>query len=228
MRSIKGCLDQPFVFLLKELRRRHTNDWDRAVDDRERLFRNDIADALSAYPRLVFSSGNISITTNIGKTDIDLIAYDPVTGVAGLFQLKWQDLFAHSMRERESKKRNFLKESNEWIKKVCCWLDENEPSPLLRSCGVLKSWAEQICDVKVFVIGRNFSHFSGEAQKDLRAAWGNWARLCIVLKENPNLECPLSFVFDSFQNDSPFSRFTLESNSNRLEIEGLTVVLRSN
>lgn len=228
VRSIKGCLDQPFAFLLRELRRKYSTDWDRAVDDREHLFRRDLVDAFSVYDRIVFFTDNISITTSIGKTDIDAFAYDPMTKVAALFQLKWQDLFANEMRERESRKRNFLEKGNEWVNKVCCWLKEGKLAQTLRSCGMPKREAEGITDTRVFVLGRNSSHFSGEFQKDSRAAWGSWVRLATLLRENPMSECPLSLVFDSFQNEPPSSRFSFKPRPTELKIDGLTVVLRPN
>jgi hypothetical protein len=226
VRSVKGCLDQPFAFLLRELRRNYSKDWDKAVDHREHLFRHDLVDAFSVYDRLIFFTDNISITTSIGKTDIDAFAYDPMTGVAALFQLKWQDLFANSMKERESRKSNFLDKGNEWVNKVCAWLKEGKLAQTLRSCGMPKRAAEGITDTKVFVLGRNFSHFSGEFQKDTRAAWGSWARLATLLQENPQNECPLSFLFDSFQNEPPSSRFSFKDQPVELKIDGLTVVLR--
>jgi hypothetical protein len=228
VRSLRGCFDEPFAFLLRELRRKYVKDWDRAVDDREHLFRVDIVNAFSVYERIVFFTDNISITTSVGKTDIDAFAYDPMTKVAALFQLKWQDLFANSMRERESRKRNFLEKGNEWVNKVCCWLKEGKLARTLRSCGMPKREAEGITDTKVFVLGRNFSHFSGEFKKDTRAAWGSWARLASLLRENPSTECPLSLLFDSFQNEPPSSRFSFNPTPVEFKIKGLTVVLRPN
>jgi hypothetical protein len=44
LRLIAGCILNPFLFLLRELQRKYRGDWDRAVEDRERIFRKDLID----------------------------------------------------------------------------------------------------------------------------------------------------------------------------------------
>jgi len=134
VRCATGCLQSPFNFLLRELRRRYPSDWDSSVDAREDVFRNDLIKLFSRFERIVFFSANISITSRIGPTDIDAFAFDPLSRVAALFQLKWQDPFGASIRERESRKSNFLKGGNTWVNKISDWIASGKcPRHLSRS-----------------------------------------------------------------------------------------------
>lgn len=42
LRPIWGSLSEPFIFLLRELRRGYRSDWDNAVNGREQVFRDDL------------------------------------------------------------------------------------------------------------------------------------------------------------------------------------------
>jgi len=84
VRLVSGCCIDPFQFVLRELRRRFPKDWDRSVDDREHIFRTDLIAAFSPFQRIVFFTDNITISTDIGDTDIDAVALDPLAGVAAI------------------------------------------------------------------------------------------------------------------------------------------------
>ena len=223
VRSITGTLHNPFHFVLRELKRRFPADWDKAVDSREVLFRFDMAHAFSRFKHTVFHPRGIDISTSLGKTDIDVFAYDAVHKTAGLFQLKWQDPFCGSMRERESRKRNFLKNGNEWVGKACEWSGGREMARTLISMGLAKDIAEGIKAVKVFVVGRNFSQFSGEFETDPRAAWGNWSQVQRLLDGISVDDAPFEKLYDLLKQEIPANRAPKYLGRTELKVGGITV-----
>jgi hypothetical protein len=180
---------------------------------------------LSRYGRIVSFSDSINITTDAGKTDIDAFAFDPVAKVAGLFQLKWQEQFAGSMRERESRKSNFLKTGNAWTEKVSKWIESGRMPQTLVSLGMPKHLANAINQTRLFIIGRNFSHFSGEFQTDPRAAWGTWSQLLRLIECPGEGESPLTILFDLIRLDSPVMRSKHSGAREELEVDGLRLVI---
>ena len=132
--SIAGALSSPFDIMLAELFRRHRRDWDRAVDRREEDFRKELYDLFSdekfakaENPLKLRIEGNVA-------TDIDAALLDKTTGTLGLFQLKWQDPFGTSMRKRNTKMKNFLAETDQWVSTVSSILRET-PEVLNRQIG---------------------------------------------------------------------------------------------
>lgn len=225
VRLITGCLDNPFHFMLRELRRQFPQDWDRSVDSREHIFRDDLIMLFSHFNNIVFFTDNIDITTDIGKTDIDAFVFDPISKVVGLFQLKWQDTFAGSMRERESRKTNFLHTGNIWVEKVDKWIKSGKMPQTLISSGMPKHIANDISETRIFVIGRNFSHFSGECHTDSRAAWGTWSQL-LRLGESPAVgRSPLTILFDLIRADMPITRAKRPEEREEIQITGLNLVI---
>ncbi len=206
IRLVTGCLHNPFHFMLRELKRRCPADWDKAVDSREDLFRIDLAHEFSRFNGVLFHPASIDISTSLGKTDIDVFAYDRENKTVGLFQLKWQDPFCGSMRERESKKRNLLVNGNEWVGKVSEWASGPEMTKTLIGLGMPKQEAANIKSAKLFVLGRNFSKFSGEFQTDLRAAWGHWSQVQRLLEGTRLTESPFEKLFELMQSENPSDR----------------------
>jgi hypothetical protein len=92
--------------MLHQLRRCYRSDWDFAVNGREQRFRDELYALLGKPSRRALDS-NINLKLG-GKrvTDIDAAVWDTKTGTLGLFQLKWQDLFGNSMRQRSSRMKN--------------------------------------------------------------------------------------------------------------------------
>jgi hypothetical protein len=224
VRSIHGCLENPFQFMLRELHRKFPTDWDKSVDAREAIFRNDLFHIFTSFNRVVCFTDNVNISTSAGKTDIDALAVDVVSKVVGVFQLKWQDLFASSMRERESKKTNFLKTGNAWVKRVSQWLIEGKMSETLISLGLPKELATQIKTARLFVLGRNFSHFSGDCPMDERAAWGTWPQVLRLLEVKAVGESPITILHDQLISDSPYKRAQKPKNREEVKIPGMTLI----
>ena len=224
VRLITGCLHNPFHFMLRELRRRFSSDWDSSVASREHVFRNDLIALLSRFNRLVCFTDNIDVSTTIGKTDVDALAFDPVSKIVGLFQLKWQEPFGGSMRERESRKTNFLHTGNAWIEKVSRWIDEGKMPQTLVSLGMPKSVANNIRETRLFVLGRSFSHFSGEFEIDSRAAWGSWPQLLRLVETEAKGKSPLTVLYDLIKADAPTTRAKRPIECETIKIDGLTLV----
>jgi hypothetical protein len=225
VRSIIGCTHNPFHFMLRELKRKHPLDWDKSVDQREHAFRDDLIRLFSGFGRIVFFTDNIDINSSSGKTDIDVFAYDPHNKIAGIFQLKWQDAFGGSMRERESRKRNFLQGGNAWVEKVISWHEEGRMPGVLASLGMPSEMAKEIESIRVFVLGRTFSHFSGEYPIDSRAAWGNWFQVLRLFDKKVDSASPITSLYELLIADSPVHRTSKPFQLQGIKVAGLTIVM---
>ncbi|WP_338557093.1 hypothetical protein [Paenibacillus sp. KS-LC4] len=202
-----GFMAQPVLFMLGELRRHYQKDWDRALDKREEIFRNDL---YSLFPLDRFLKINRPIVIKLDRkvlTDIDGFIYDQDTGTLALFQLKWQEPFANSMFERNSRKKNFEQESTHWIEAISNWLLDKSSEELASSFGLKSNAFKDYKRSRLFVIGRNFSQFSGNELPDERAAWGMWPQLMRLLLENSYTENDtLNCLFNLLIKDSPIGK----------------------
>lgn len=173
IRTVNGCLNNPFQFLNFELKRRWPEDYFEAVTQREDRFRRDIF-RLFPDEYIVKVPRQINIKVNGCRTDIDCVIYDARTKTLGLFQLKWQEPFAHSLKKRRNSSEEFYK-ANKWVDRVCSWLDAVGEKQLLTSLQVtrLKPTARAVSAVHIFVIGRYAAHFTN-GEPDGRAVWGSW------------------------------------------------------
>lgn len=186
LRSLKGAQDNPFAFLMKEIRRKYVKDWDKSVDEREIRFRDNLVEVFSPYSHIVpFKDAfNLKNKKRI-VTDIDAVFFDKKNGNLILIQLKWQDPFI-GLTERFSRKTNFIKNGNKWIEDVGNWLKENDKQSLLEKISEKTDKVGVVKNVYLFVIGRYFSDFSGVDERDSRAAWTNWARFIELIEANRN------------------------------------------
>jgi hypothetical protein len=80
-----------------------------------------------------------------------------------------QSYFGNSMRERESRKKNLLHTANQWVDAVSAWLARARPEDVA-TVFELDRTVSQVESCRIFVIGRNFAHFSGPGEPDSRAA----------------------------------------------------------
>lgn len=212
IKSFAGACTQPYYFMLRALKLRFLDEWNAATDAREEVFRDEIYELLSAY-ELEFVRKPIVLRTPKGQTDIDAAILDSSAGVLGLFQLKWQEPYGHSMRERASRKQNFEK-ANQWVDRLTSWLDVRNPMDATRALG----FAEVLCDrvkcVRLIVLSREHSHFSGPNELDPRAAWGNWFQtLRLVATQRPR-EDPIGFLWGALRTrteDGPAPRKSVGS-----------------
>ena len=207
VRSVAGVLANPWDFLVTELRARFPADWDRAVSRRESMFRKELYD-LFPEQRFLKVSGPVRVRYGDGgvRTDIDATIYDRSTGHLGLFQLKWQDGFGSSMRMRESRKSNLMDKGNAWVEAVHSWLLNADSRTLTQHFRLSAKSNLSVDDSRLFVIGRNFAHFSGSSGADDKAAWGMWPQLVRLIVEAPSRDDPIGHLFDELRRDKPHAR----------------------
>ena len=218
-----GCQNNPFMFLHRELRRKYPKDWDSAINEREKVFRNELYELFKCH-NLLKVDRNIVLKEK-GKfiTDIDACLLDPVNGILGVFQLKWQDPFASSMRERASKKKNFIDDCTMWIDAVETWLEKRDYKEIAKLFGFRFNDMEKIKRVCFFVMGRNFAHFSGDTLPDSRAAWGGWAQVVRLFENNDYGSNEIAGLYDSLIKDSPFHKVSRIENEEILTLGDITV-----
>jgi hypothetical protein len=206
LKSVAGCLNAPFDFLGASLRNKYPGDFDKAVSLREKVFRSEL---YSLFPQreIIRIPSQIKIRHDDRVvTDIDAAIFDPRNNIGGLFQLKWQEPFGPSIRVRDSRKKNFLAATTAWIEQTLDFVRHLTPRKLADSFGIKLSDAELIKYFRLFVIGRNFSHFSGELAPDERAAWGLWPQLLHLAAEQYDRANPLGGLYHGLKRTSPFRK----------------------
>src|SRR5690606_31271391 len=103
----------------------------------EERFRNELFH-MFPYPNLIKIPKGVDIKIDGRKTDIDAVIFDTKTMTLGLFQLKWQDPYRKSMRERFSRISNLFKKASEWVEKVEYWLTNTDPNNILDTLDLKK------------------------------------------------------------------------------------------
>lgn len=178
IRSIAGCLNNPFSLLNRELKRKYKKDYDKALNNRENRFRKQL---FSFFPHehIIKIPREINISFRGMKTDIDAVAFDTKTGTLGLFQLKWQDPFGNSMTERFSRISNLFPKAYEWIQKMRFWIFNNSYETIINSLQIDRYYNGKtpINDICVFIIARNAINFTGIEHQDETVAWSTWYQL---------------------------------------------------
>jgi hypothetical protein len=207
IRSTFGCLDRPIFFLNRELKRKYPKDYFNAVNNREIRFKEQLYSFFN-QERIVRVQKNVNIKNDNDATDIDAVIFDKERNILGLFQLKWQDTFYTSMRERFSRITNLVPKSVEWIDKVNNWLKSNDSKTILKTLKI-NNTSDKIENVYLFVISRNHVHFTNQKLDD-RAFWAYWyqvieasAKVKDPLNTNPIAEfaAKLKFFSPSFRKD---------------------------
>jgi len=218
-----GSLTEPFMFLLRELRRRYRSDWDSAVNTRERVFRDDLYALFRSGRFHKLARSAVLKSGGTTTTDVDALIFDRQTGEVGIFQLKWQDFFGNSMRERESKKRNLLNTGNRWIERVFKWLSSVDSKTLAQTFDLSRDDAKKIRSFRVFMLGRNAAFFSGDWKPDTRAAWGIWYQVLRLMSNLPNSDSPIENLFRALQEDSPLKKPSPEFELDEVQIGNTTI-----
>lgn len=212
IRSIAGCLNNPFSLLNRELKRKYRYDYDEAVNRREDRFRKEL---FMFFPddRIIKMPKGINISFKGAKTDIDAVVFDSKTGTLGLFQLKWQDPFAKDMKERYSRMSNLFPKANEWVRKMKFWVTNNTSKTIINSLQIdkhLKGKIE-IKEVCAFVISRNQMNFTGMEIEDETVAWSSWYQLIeSQARFKTNIDDPIREMFVKIKSFSPEKRMNLE------------------
>ena len=82
--SALGLLGEPFVFLTRELRRRHAREYHNSAHLREHVFRMDLY-RLFADRRFILSPGRVELKrSGEARTDLDALVFDRKTGTLGI------------------------------------------------------------------------------------------------------------------------------------------------
>ncbi len=223
--SIAGQLIGGEDSMTRELKLRFGADWDRAVNGRESVFLNDLY-GLFHSPRFFNLDRQVKIKSQGALiTDIDAVVYDQETGTLALFQLKWQDSFGGSMSRRNSKMKNLTGEGNQWVERMTDWIGERSLNRLPAALGLEKELTTAIRDVRLFVIGRNFSRFSGPIAITDSASWGTWPQVVRLLNEFGRSGDPLQSLHDALHLGSPVHREVESPAELRFEIGQWAVVI---
>jgi len=187
IQSSFGCEGNPYYFMNNELKRAFPNDYFKAVNEREQYFREQL---YYIFDDNKYMKVNKSVIIKINRihTDIDAAILNKFTGTLALFQLKWQDPFGKSMKQRNSRMKNFYPKTVEWIDKISAWIDQNDQRLVLSSLGFDRVSAYS--KILLFVVNRNAAHFSGLGA-DKRVAWCTWYQVL-----NANSKIPASFIDD--------------------------------
>jgi hypothetical protein len=204
IRPVSGCLIEPFQCMVRNLRADYRNDWDRHVNERELFFRNDLFDLFSQTWLIKIPKSVVLKRGGRNLTDIDALIVDKKNRVAGLFQLKWQDGFGHSMRERSARMKNFCREAGSWTDAVANFLSNSTSEEVNRTLGLPKSSPPTEC--RLFVVGRYFAHFSGDASPDDRALYGVWPQLIRLMRADSGVADPIRTLHSALTVDSPLKR----------------------
>jgi len=198
MKSTLGATSNPFFFMLRELQRRYRRDWDRAVDAREAVFRTELYGFFEPE-RFFVQERRVAIRSGGREiTDVDAVIVDRHTGTLGLFQLKWQDPFGNSMRERKSRQKNINTAGQRWVAVVTDWLASGASAA--EACGIPPPL--KVAAVRLFVLGRNFAQFSDDAEKNDNAAWGAWPNAMRFLMEKCNSHDPLESLYQLLRDET--------------------------
>ncbi|WP_375416787.1 hypothetical protein [uncultured Hymenobacter sp.] len=187
LRSVAGCMINPFQLLNYELKRRYEKDYFRAVNNREVQFRRDLFNFFPQEHIIKLNKG-MMLSTPLGSTDIDAVLYDRHAGTAALIQLKWPDGYGDSMRRRQSAMTNYYSKANEWVEKVHSWVKTPNARTTFFDKLQIQVAGEERASFKGFyiiVLNRYTAHFtSGEPSE--KAAWGSWAQLIATLATGMN------------------------------------------
>lgn len=186
-----GYIGNTCTFLVTELKRKYRKDWDKAVNQREAKFQQDLY-ALLPEPRYIRGRENVTLRSSNGSTatDIDAVLLDTTANCLYLFQLKWFDIFGLGLKERQSKLTNLLK-ANKWVDQVSSWVSTLSQRELFIRLGLHKHLPSTTVEVQLFVLTRNSARFSGPHKYDERAAWIAWPRLVRLVAESSDHPAPL-------------------------------------
>jgi hypothetical protein len=225
--SVAGSQINPFGFLNRELKRRFERDYFVAVNEREGIFRRQLYDIFQSdhYCRC---EKPLNVNSEVGITDIDAAIYDKDAEVLGIFQLKWQDVFGRSVKERCSRITNLYPQAIGWIDKVENWIALNKHLDPFKRAFSLSAFAPK--KIFIFVICRHNTYFTGY-EVDKRAAWSSvWNLLKVlnskVLEDSANRIETLYSELKRIERDVN-TRKMYESGEEKYAISGYTIVIRT-
>jgi len=219
--SLTGLLGEPFLFLTRELKRRHSYEYHTASHLHEEVFRQDLYQLFSDK-RFVRSAGSVELRGVRGDltTDVDALIFDRKTGVLALFELKSQDLFAYSRQER-IRQRDYFYNAGKQVLACVQWLNRNGASALLTRLDPKQVKRLKVQKTYIFVLGRYLAHFFDGPEFDRRAAWGTWPQVLRLVNEVPfgaEEANPIQSLYNKLVKDTP-----LTPSSPVLDVQEITI-----
>lgn len=204
IKSICGCLDRPFEFMLDELRQQFPREWDANTKLREEQFRNELYSYFENDRYHKINRG-IVIKEN-GKiiTDIDGCIIDKITGDIAFIQLKWQDLAYDSNKSVFSKAKNFNEKTSGWVQAVRAWIDTVTEKKIADSLGINMKYIKKD-KIKLFVIGRFNGNYSGDEILDRDVAWGQWYQIIHIMMQLNDKDSNIIELYEKLRRKNPFN-----------------------
>lgn len=205
LRSFTGCIYRPIDFMLSELKRQYSKDWDRNTREREQLFRNELYKYFD-NKRFIKYDRSIDIYDN-GRiiTDIDACILDKETGDIAFIQLKWQDSIYESTRSFISKRKNYIEKSKKWVSDIEQWINtvsEKRIADFLQLSPQLINKDK----IKLFVIGRHNGNYSTNEKPNSNTAWCQWYNLLELIGTLTSESITITRLFDLVQKESPYNQ----------------------
>jgi len=206
--SLTGLLSQPFLFLTRELKLRHPDEYHTASHQHEKIFRQDLYQLFSDK-RFVRSAGSVELRGVQGDltTDVDALIFDRKAGVLALFELKSQDLFAYSRQER-IRQRDYFYNAGKQVLACVQWLNRNGANALLTRLDPKLVKRLKVQKTYIFVLGRYLAHFFDGPDFDRRAAWGTWPQVLRLVNEVPfgaEEANPIQSLYNKLMKDTPLT-----------------------
>ncbi|HEV7235618.1 MAG TPA: hypothetical protein VGN15_05515 [Ktedonobacteraceae bacterium] len=206
--SLTGLLSEPFFFLTRELKRRHSYEYHTASHLHEEVFRQDLYQLFSDK-RFVRSADSVELRGVQGDltTDVDALIFDRKTGVLALFELKSQDPFAYSRQER-IRQRDYFYNAGKQVLACVQWLNRNGANVLLTRLDPKLVKRLKVQKTYIFVLGRYLAHFFDGPEFDRRAAWGTWPQVLRLVNEVPfgaEDANPIQSLYNKLMKDTPLT-----------------------
>src|SRR2546421_5039143 len=206
--SLTGLLSEPFLFLTRELKRRHSYEYHTASHLHEEVFRQDLYQLFSDK-RFVRSADSVELRGVQGDltTDVDALIFDRKTGVLALFELKFQDLFAYSPQERR-RQRDYFYNAGKQVLACVQWLNRNGANALLARLDPKLVKRLKVQKTYIFVLGRYLAHFFDGPEFDRRAAWGTWPQVLRLVNEvsfGAEEANPIQSLYNKLMKDTPLT-----------------------
>lgn len=205
LRTIKGLLDEPFDFILYNIRNFFPEAWDKNVNQREAVFRTQLYTVFDD-PRFSCVQHPVIIKEkNKTLTDIDAVVIDKKTGEIALFQLKWQDPADYSPFTLKSKRSNYYSAAEKWLEIIEKWLSNSADEDIASKLGVKVKYFDKK-KISIFVLGRRRGNYSGNGPYTYECAWSQWYQIMYAAsylrQEN---EFTISNLYKLIVSTSPFN-----------------------
>lgn len=210
----------PFLFLINDLRARYRGDWDRAANNREKRWIDEL-NSIFTGPRWCIHDRNLKLKRGDAVvTDLDYVVYDAAKRELSIFQLKWQDPVGNNDRMRRSAGKNLIETANRWVETVAKWMEDFGSVELAKRLGIE---IDTLAGVNLFVIGRYNALFSGYVERSARATWADWNHFLRCFSSSTDYA--LSAVGESIRTETAQLLAESKAESYFIPIRSLAIIL---